>query len=74
MDFTITIPDEYVPGITATAFAESMRRGETVTHQMVVQEAAVQAVTKVCQDLKVGLFYAGPILPQFNQDGTPYMP
>jgi hypothetical protein len=28
--------------------------------------------TKVCQDLKVGPYYTGPIPPQFNADGTPY--
>jgi hypothetical protein len=29
--------------------------------------------TKVCQDLKVGPYYTGPIPPQFNADGTPYV-
>jgi hypothetical protein len=27
----------------------------------------------VCQDLKVGPYYVGPIPPQFNADGTPYV-
>jgi len=33
----------------------------------------VAAATKACQDLKVGPFYVGPIPPEFNADGTPYV-
>ena len=74
MNFTITIPEDLVPGITATAIAESTRLGKTVTAQMVVQQAAIEAATRVCQDLMVGPYFLGPIFPQFNQDGTPYSP
>jgi hypothetical protein len=74
MNFTITIPEDLVPGITATAFRESERLGKTVTLQMVVQQAAEAAATKTAQDLIVGRFYKGPIQPEFNQDGTPYSP
>jgi hypothetical protein len=54
------------------AVLESDRLGTTVTPQMVIQEAAIQAATKVCQDLKVGPYYIGLVPPQFNPDGTPY--
>ena len=74
MNFTITIPENLVPGITATSIAESARLSTTVTAQMVVQQAAIEAATRVCQDLMVGPYFVGPILPQFNQDGTPYSP
>lgn len=66
MNLTITIPDELVPGIVATAALSNQ------TPQDVVQAAAIAQATKVCQDLKVGPFYVGPVLPLFNADGTPY--
>jgi hypothetical protein len=65
--FTITIDDSLVPGIIATAFAEGKQPED------VVNEYAAALATKTCQDLKVGPFYVGPIPPQFNADGTPYV-
>ena len=65
--FTITIDNTLVPGIIATASLEGK------TPEEVVNEAAEAAATKACQDLKVGPYYAGPIPPQFNADGTPYV-
>ena len=65
--FQITIDDSLAPGIIATAFLENK------TPEEVVNEAAVAAATKACQDLKVGPYYTGPIPPQFNADGTPYV-
>lgn len=64
--FTITIPDELVPGIIATALLEEK------LPEIVVEEYAVALAKKTCQDLKVGPYYVGPIAPQFNADGTPY--
>jgi hypothetical protein len=65
--FTITIDETLAPGIIATAALEGK------TPEEVVNEAAAAAATKACQDLKVGPYYIGPIPPQFNQDGTPYV-
>ena len=67
MDYMITIPDELTPGIIAIGYAESK------TPEEVVSSYAVAAATKACQDLKVGPFYVGPIPPEFNADGTPYV-
>ena len=67
MDFLITIDDTLVPGIIATATLEG-REPEDV-----VNEYAAAVATKACQDLKVGPYYVGPIPPQFNADGTPYV-
>jgi hypothetical protein len=66
--FQVTIDDSLAPGIIATASLE----GKTL--EEVVNEAAAAAATKACQDLKVGPFYVGPVAPQFNADGTPYVP
>ena len=65
--FQITIDDSLAPGIIATASLEGK------TPEEVVNEAAEAAATKACQDLKVGPYYTGPIPPQFNADGTPYV-
>lgn len=67
MIFQIDIPDELVPGIIAAAYAENKEPEE------VVQEYATAVATKAAQDFKVGPYYTGPIAPQFNADGTPYV-
>jgi hypothetical protein len=72
MNYSITIPEQLIPGIIATAALESQRTGQQITPEMVVQEAAIAQADKVCQDLKVGPYYTGPIAPQFNADGTPF--
>ncbi len=65
--FTITIDDTLVPGIIATANLEGKQPED------VVAEYAESVSRKACQDLKVGPYYVGPIPPQFNADGTPYV-
>jgi hypothetical protein len=65
--FEILIDDSLAPGIIATAALEGK------TPEEVVSEYATGMATKVCQDLKVGPYYQGPIPPQFNADGTPYV-
>jgi hypothetical protein len=72
MEFTVSIPQYLVPGIVATAALESIRLNADVTAQLVVQNVAIEMANRVCQDLKVGPYYVGPTLPQFNADGTPY--
>lgn len=64
--FTIDIPDELVPGIIATAYAEQKQPED------VVAEYALALCIKTAQDLKVGPYYVGPVPPRFNADGTPY--
>lgn len=65
--FTITIDDSLAPGIIATASLEGKLPEE------VVNEYAAALANKTCQDLKVGPYYQGPVPPQFNADGTPYV-
>jgi hypothetical protein len=65
--FEITIDDTLVPGIIATANLEGKDPED------VVAEYAESVSRKACQDLKVGPYYTGPIPPQFNADGTPYI-
>ena len=65
-NYTISIPDELIPGIVATAYAEGKQP------EAVLSEYALSLANKVCQDLKVGPYYTGPVWPQFNSDGTPF--
>ena len=65
--FLIEVPDELAPGVIATAALQGM------DPEAVVQEYAIALATKTCQDLKVGPYYTGPVAPQFNADGTPYV-
>jgi hypothetical protein len=66
-EFIISIDDSLAPGIIATASLEGK------TPEEVVNEYAEALANKTCQDLKVGPYYTGPIPPQFNADGTPYV-
>ena len=70
--YTITIPDDLNAGIIAIGYAESTLE-TPVTPEDVVQRYAMAAAVKACQDMKVGPYYEGPIPPQFNADGTPYV-
>ena len=72
MDLVITIPDELLPGLVAMAAASSTE-DNPMTAEDVAQEYAIAAANKACQDMKVGPYYQGPIPPQFNADGTPYV-
>jgi hypothetical protein len=65
--FEIEIPTELLPGIAATAVLEGKEPEE------VVAEYAEALARKACQDLKVGPYWTGPVPPQFNADGTPYV-
>ena len=67
MDYTITIPDELIPGIVAIAYTEGKQPTD------IVQEYATTAANKACQDYQVGPYWVMPE-PRFNQDGTPYTP
>ena len=70
--YTVTIPADLNAGIIAIGYAESTLEAP-VTPEDVVQRYALAAAQKACQDMKVGPYYVGPIPPQFNADGTPYV-
>ena len=67
MDYTITIPDELIPGIVAIAYTEGKQPTD------IIQEYATTAANKACQDYQVGPYWVMPE-PRFNADGTPYVP
>jgi hypothetical protein len=70
--FTISIPDELLPGLVAAANAISTPENPK-TPEDVAQEYAESAARKICQDMGVGPYWVMP-QPQFNADGTFYHP
>lgn len=63
----VIMPWYVAPDYWVTGYAESK------TPEEVVSAYAESAARKACQDMKVGPYYEGPIPPQFNADGTPYV-
>ena len=72
-DLQITIPDEFMPGLVAKMYDQNRNR-ETpyVDLDEFLTDYATQLASGACNDYKVGPYWEGPVLPQFNADGTPY--
>lgn len=66
--FTVDIPDELLPGLVAKL--------STISNAPTLDEyfaaSAVELMRQCCKVYKVGPYYVGAILPQFNADGKPY--
>ena len=71
MDFTISIPDELLPALVAEF---SLVQGSTTatTPEEYFTASVVETVRQRAELYKVGPYYAGPIDPQFRQDGKPF--
>jgi hypothetical protein len=67
--FTVEIPDEYLPGL----IAEVSILPQAVNPADYFQSSAVELLRQRCETYKVGPYYNGPVNPQFNADGTPYV-
>lgn len=71
---TITIPDEFVPGVLARMYdANQSREVPYANVEEFLSEYSEALASGACFDYKVGPFYVGPINPKFNADGTPYV-
>lgn len=68
--FTVDIPDELLPGLVA----ELNTIPNAPTPEEYFQASAVELIRQRCEAYAVGPYYVGAIPPQFNQDGTPYVP
>ena len=71
MDFTIAIPDELLPALVAEF---SLVQGSTTatTAEEYFTASVVETVRQRAELYKVGPYYAGPVEPQFRQDGKPF--
>lgn len=70
--FTIDIPDELIPALVAEY---SLVQGSTTaaTPEEYFSASVVETVRQRAEIYKVGPYYVGPVDPQFQQDGTPYV-
>ena len=70
--FTVDIPDELLPALVAEF---SLVQGSTAatTPEEYFEASVVETVRQRAEIYKVGPYYAGPIAPAWNADGTPYV-
>jgi hypothetical protein len=72
--FTIDIPDELLPALAAEfaiVWCKAARGHDTAEEYFA--GSVVETVRQRAEIYKVGPYYTGPIPPQFNADGTPYI-
>jgi hypothetical protein len=72
--FSLIIPDELLPAL-VVEFSIVSAAGSTdaTTPEEYFQASIVETVRQRADAYKVGPYYTGPIPPQFNADGTPYV-
>ena len=74
-DLTITVTDEFVPGMVAKMHDMNKTR-ETPYADLdeFLTDYATSLASGACVDYKVGPNYEGPVTPSYNADGTPFQP
>ena len=70
--FTIEIPDELLPAL-VVEFGLVQGSTTATTPEEYFEASIVETVRQRAEIYKVGPYYLGPIPPQFNADGTPYV-
>jgi hypothetical protein len=72
--FELTIPDELLPALVVEFGIVSAAGGtEATTPEEYFQASVVETVRQRAEAYKVGPYYVGPVDPQYNADGTPYV-
>lgn len=69
--FTVDIPDELLPALVAE-FSLVQGSTQATTPEEYFQASVVEIVRQRAEIYKVGPYYAGPVDPQFNADGTAF--
>lgn len=69
----IEIPDEYLPGIEAARNTANSSGSSFSNAAEFASYTAVEAARSWCVQYKVGPYWVQP-QPEFNPDGTPYVP
>lgn len=73
--FTINVPDIYLPALIAEfGVVHAANAHPATTPEEYFEASIVEIVRQRAEMYKVGPYYVGPINPQFNADGTPYSP
>ena len=70
--FTIDMPDELLPAL-VVEFGLVQGSTTATTPEEYFEASIVETVRQRAEIYKVGPYYIGPIPPQFNADGTPYV-
>jgi hypothetical protein len=71
--FSIEIPDEYISGVEAAKNAANKNGDDYASAQDYAGFVAAETALRWCEQYKVGPFWTGPVNPEFNADGTPYV-
>ena len=70
MQFTITIPPETLPGITALMHQANIAGANYANEGEFVQAYAAKLANEAADRLQVGKYFK-PVIPLFLEDGTP---
>jgi hypothetical protein len=70
--FVVDIPDELLPAL-VVEFSLVQGSIAATTLEEYFSASIVETVRQRAEIYKVGPYYVGPTLPQFNADGTPYV-
>lgn len=70
--FTVEIPDQLLPAL-VVEFGLVQGSTDATTPEKYFEASIVETVRQRAELYKVGPYYTGPIPPQFNADGTPYV-
>jgi hypothetical protein len=70
--FTIDIHDQLLPAL-VVEFGLVQGSTTATTPEEYFQASIVETVRQRAEAYKVGPYYLGPVDPQFNADGTPYV-
>ena len=70
--FTIEIPDQLLPAL-VVEFGLVQGSTTATTPEEYFQASIVETVRQRAEAYKVGPYYVGPVDPQYNADGTPYV-
>ena len=72
--FTLNIPDNLLPALAAEFHLVSAAGATDATSaEEYFAASVVETVRQRAEAYHVGPYYVGPIPPQFNADGTPYV-
>ena len=72
--FELDVPDELLPALVAEFYIVATAGAtEATTPEEYFAGSVIETLRQRAELYRVGEYYVGPIPPQFNADGTPYV-
>ena len=69
--FTIEVPDAYLPALTAEFnVMQASHAHPATTPEEYFEASIIETIRQRAEMYKVGPYYEGPVNPRFNADGT----